>query len=46
MVDAVLVKKDFGNKGPAYVFSNANIEVIVTDASTLLKAFEKIDRSL
>jgi cation diffusion facilitator family transporter len=46
MVDAVFVKKDFGNKGPAYVFSNANIEVIVTDALTMRAVFEKIDRSL
>ncbi len=32
MVDFVVVKRGFGNKGPAYVFSDANIDVIVTDA--------------
>lgn len=46
MVDAVLVKKAFDNKGPVYVFSNANTEVVVTDALTPLQAFEKINRSL
>ena len=46
MVDAVLVKKAFDNKGPVYVFANANTEVVVTDALTPVQAFEKINRSL
>lgn len=39
MVDFVLVKKDFQNKGPSYVFSDANIEVLVTDKKTPESAF-------
>jgi len=32
--DAVFVRKDFASKGPAYVFSSANVEVIVTESLT------------
>lgn len=41
MVDFVLVKNGFHSKGPSYVFSDANIEVIVTDKATLESAFEE-----
>ena len=34
MVDVVLVKKGFNSKGPAYVFSDSNVEIIVTDKET------------
>ena len=40
MVDFVLVKNGFHSKGPSYVFSDANIEVIVTDESTPESVFE------
>jgi len=33
-VDFVLVTNDFSSKGPAYVFSDANTEIIVTKEST------------
>jgi len=46
MVDLVLVKKGFGSKGPAYVFSDANIELMVTDAETPEDALEKIGLTL
>jgi len=45
-VDFVFVKKDFGKKGPSYVFSDANVEVIVTDAETPGAALEKLGLSL
>lgn len=42
MVDFVVVKKDFNNKGPAYVFSDSSIEVIVTEEATPESALEKL----
>lgn len=42
MVDFVLVKNSFEGKGPHYVFSNANIEVIVTKEELPKRAFEKL----
>jgi cation diffusion facilitator family transporter len=42
MIDFVLLKKDFSSKGPSYVFSNANIEVITTNEETPKQAFEKL----
>jgi cation diffusion facilitator family transporter len=41
-VDFVVLKNDFSSKGPSYVFSNANIEVITTSEETPKKAFEKL----
>jgi cation diffusion facilitator family transporter len=41
-VDTVYVRKGFDGKGPSYVFSDAEVEVIVTD----LKAIEEIHRKL
>ncbi len=42
MVDFILVNNDFESKGPRYVFSNANIEVIVTNDELPKQAFEKL----
>jgi cation diffusion facilitator family transporter len=42
MVDIVLLKKDFSSKGPAYVFANANIEVILTEAQTPQEALTNL----
>ncbi|MDD4169130.1 MAG: cation diffusion facilitator family transporter [Desulfotomaculaceae bacterium] len=41
-VDLVLVKKGFSSKGPAYVFSGSNIEIIVTDEETPENALKKL----
>ncbi|QGZ99224.1 cation diffusion facilitator family transporter [Dehalobacter restrictus] len=41
-VDFVLVKTNFDSKGPHYVFSNADIEVIITDEELPELAFEKL----
>ena len=46
MVDIVLLKKDFSSKGPAYVFSNANIEVIQTEAQTPQEALANLGLSV
>ena len=42
LVDIVLVKKGFNSKGPAYVFSDSNIEIIVTDEETSEAALKKL----
>lgn len=42
MVDFILVKNGFESKGPHYVFSNANIEVIVTNEVLPKQAFAKL----
>ena len=34
-VDTVYTRKVFNGKGPAYVFSSADVEVIVTEAKTV-----------
>lgn len=41
-VDVVIVKKDFSGKGPAYVFSDANVEVVLTEEEKPLLAIEKL----
>lgn len=41
-VDVVIVKKDFSGKGPAYVFSDANVEVILTEEEKPVLAIEKL----
>lgn len=41
-VDFVIVKKDFSSKGPAYVFSDSNVEVIVTEEETPEGALKKL----
>lgn len=46
MVDAVLVKSDFSSKGPSYVFSNSNTEVILTNEETPQHALERLGLSL
>jgi len=30
-IDVMIVKKDFASKGPVYVFSDSNVEVVLTD---------------
>ena len=42
MVDLVLVKKGFKSKGPAYVFSDSNIEIIVTEEEKPEEALKKL----
>ena len=44
--DVVFVQKSFNNKGPAYVFSSENIEVVVTEASTPQQALAGLGLSL
>ena len=39
---AYCVKKDFSGKGPAYVFSDANVEVVLTDEEKPVLALEKL----
>jgi len=41
-VDVLLTNKTFKGKGPSYVFSNAAIEVVVTEEETVKKALEGI----
>ena len=38
-VNTVLLKQGFESKGPPYVFSDANIEILLTDAKTPRQAF-------
>ena len=33
-IDILIVKKDFASKGPAYVFSDSNVEVVISDDKT------------
>ncbi|MHC1770997.1 MAG: cation diffusion facilitator family transporter [Flexilinea sp.] len=47
MVDFILVKKSFiDRKGPSYVFSDSNIEVIITDEDTPDGALKKLGLTL
>jgi cation diffusion facilitator family transporter len=41
-VDAVYTRKAFDGKGPSYVFSDAEAEVIVTDAKTIEEIRQKL----
>ena len=41
-IDVVIMKKDFSGKGPAYVFSDANVEVILTEEEKPVLAIEKL----
>ncbi|MDD3142463.1 MAG: cation diffusion facilitator family transporter [Lachnospiraceae bacterium] len=41
-IDVVIVKKDFFGKGPAYVFSDANVEVMITAEEKPVLAIEKL----
>jgi len=45
-VDTVLLKRDFSSKGPSYVFSNANIEILLIDEERPEQAFAKIGITL
>jgi predicted Fe-Mo cluster-binding NifX family protein len=41
-VDKVFTRKAFDGKGPSYVFSNAEVEVTVTDAKTIEEIHQKL----
>jgi cation diffusion facilitator family transporter len=41
-VDQVFTRKAFDGKGPSYVFSNAEAEVIITDATTIEEIHQKL----
>lgn len=44
-IDIMIVKKDFVSKGPAYVFSNAHVEVVLTEAEKPLDAIKRLGLS-
>ncbi|MGB4659923.1 MAG: cation diffusion facilitator family transporter, partial [Mobilitalea sp.] len=44
-IDVMIVKKDFGSKGPAYVFSDSNVEVVLTEEETPETAINKLGLS-
>jgi len=44
-IDVMIVKKDFASKGPAYVFSDSNVEVVLTEEETPEVAIGKLGRS-
>lgn len=44
-IDVMIVKKDFASKGPAYVFSDSNVEVVLTEEETPEVAVGKLGRS-
>jgi len=41
-IDVLLVKETFEGKGPAYVFSDAAVEVLLTEEETVKKALKKL----
>ncbi|SHJ29325.1 NifB/NifX family molybdenum-iron cluster-binding protein [Parasporobacterium paucivorans] len=41
-VDLVIVKKGFSSKGPAYVFADSNIEIILTNEDTPENVLKKL----
>ena len=41
-VDTVYTRKTFDGKGPSYVFSNADVEVIITDNKTIDEIHPKL----
>ncbi|MGQ9509753.1 MAG: cation diffusion facilitator family transporter [Thermodesulfobacteriota bacterium] len=41
-VDTVYTKKAFNGKGPSYVFSNADVEVIITEDKTIDEVHKKL----
>lgn len=44
-IDVVIVKKDFASKGPAYVFSDSNVEVVLTEEEIPEAAIGKLGLS-
>lgn len=44
-VDVIIVKKDFASKGPAYVFSDSNVEVVVTEEEKIMAAMNELGLS-
>jgi len=41
-VDTVYTRKTFDGKGPSYVFSNADVEVIITEDKTIDEIRQKL----
>jgi len=41
-VNTVMLKQGFESKGPSYVFSDANMEILLTDAKTPRQAFAEL----
>jgi cation diffusion facilitator family transporter len=41
-VDTVYTKKPFEGKGPSYVFSNSDVEVIITEDKTIDEIYQKL----
>jgi predicted Fe-Mo cluster-binding NifX family protein len=41
-VDTVYTRKTFDGKGPSYVFSNADVEVIITEDKTIDEIHQKL----
>ena len=44
-IDVMIVKKDFASKGPAYVFSDSNVEVVLTEEEIPETAISKLGLS-
>jgi len=44
-IDVMIVKKDFASKGPAYVFSDSNVEVVLTEEEIPEAAIGKLGLS-
>ncbi len=42
--DTVLTKRDFKGKGPSYVFSDAEVDVHITEAKSIEEAIEQVRR--
>ena len=42
--DTVLTRRDFKGKGPSYVFSDAEVDVHITDAKSIEEAIEQVRR--
>ena len=41
-IDILIVKKEFANKGPAYVFSDSNVEIVLTEEEKPEAAIQKL----
>ena len=41
-VDTVYTRKTFDGKGPSYVFSNADVEVIITEDRTIDAVYKRL----
>ena len=41
-IDILIVKKEFANKGPVYVFSDSNVEIVLTEEEKPEAAIQKL----